>query len=295
MSTSDNHMDKLLPDAVELAREYDRVSASLLQRRLRIRYARASLIIEQMEELGYIGPFDGSNGRAVLRVEPIDFFADDPDLVARFEVVTGERSVLGFRTPSADELVNSGSSPGIVEALARFECPGCGRLESTAEASTALVAALTPDPGEEWWQVFIELAVDGELRAAVIQREQGLTFEQASHLLDATASLGLIRRTGNSWDLTRPRCSHCIGAAKTNLSRASSGGGARETIPAQLRFRVLQRDGFRCAYCGQSAKDGAVLHVDHVVPVASGGETTEDNLLTACASCNLGKATTSVV
>ena len=35
----------------------------------------------------------------------------------------------------------------------------------------------------------------------------------------------------------------------------------REPIPAQLRFKVLQRDGFRCQYCGRGAReDGVVLH-----------------------------------
>jgi 5-methylcytosine-specific restriction endonuclease McrA len=37
-----------------------------------------------------------------------------------------------------------------------------------------------------------------------------------------------------------------------------------------------------------------VLHVDHVVPVAAGGVTIEDNLRTACEECNLGKGTRAV-
>ena len=40
---------------------------------------------------------------------------------------------------------------------------------------------------------------------------------------------------------------------------------------------------------------GVVLHVDHVVPLAAGGATAEDNLLTACDECNLGKATGAVL
>ena len=56
-----------MPDAVEVIREYDRASASLLQRRLKIGYARAARIIDQLEARGYIGAFDGSNARAVLR------------------------------------------------------------------------------------------------------------------------------------------------------------------------------------------------------------------------------------
>jgi S-DNA-T family DNA segregation ATPase FtsK/SpoIIIE len=64
---ADEEADRLLPDAVEVIREYDRASASLLQRRLKIGYARAARIIDQLEARGYIGAFDGSNARAVLR------------------------------------------------------------------------------------------------------------------------------------------------------------------------------------------------------------------------------------
>jgi 5-methylcytosine-specific restriction endonuclease McrA len=38
-----------------------------------------------------------------------------------------------------------------------------------------------------------------------------------------------------------------------------------------------------------------VLHVDHVVPVIARGATIEDNLLTACEECNLGKGTRMLV
>jgi S-DNA-T family DNA segregation ATPase FtsK/SpoIIIE len=64
---TDDDADRLLPDAVEVIREYDRASASLLQRRLKVGYARAARIIDQLEERGYIGAFDGSNARPVLR------------------------------------------------------------------------------------------------------------------------------------------------------------------------------------------------------------------------------------
>jgi S-DNA-T family DNA segregation ATPase FtsK/SpoIIIE len=64
---ADEDADRLLQDAVEVIREYDRASASLLQRRLRIGYARAARIIDQLEARGYIGAFDGSNARAVLQ------------------------------------------------------------------------------------------------------------------------------------------------------------------------------------------------------------------------------------
>ena len=63
----DEDADRLLPDAIEVIREYDRASASLLQRRLKVGYARAARMIDQLEARGYIGAFDGSNARAVLR------------------------------------------------------------------------------------------------------------------------------------------------------------------------------------------------------------------------------------
>ena len=64
---TDEDADRLLPDAIEVIWEYDRASASLLQRRLKVGYARAARMIDQLEARGYIGAFDGSNARQVLR------------------------------------------------------------------------------------------------------------------------------------------------------------------------------------------------------------------------------------
>ena len=63
-------------------------------------------------------------------------------------------------------------------------------------------------------------------------------------------------------------------------------------INVRLRFRVLQRDNFKCCACGASpAKDSSVeLHVDHIMPWAKGGETVLENLQTLCSKCNLGKS-----
>ena len=63
-------------------------------------------------------------------------------------------------------------------------------------------------------------------------------------------------------------------------------------INLRLRFKVLQRDNFKCCACGASpAKDPAVeLHVDHIMPWAKGGETVLENLQTLCSKCNLGKS-----
>jgi len=56
-----------------------------------------------------------------------------------------------------------------------------------------------------------------------------------------------------------------------------------------LRFLVLARDGFRCRYCGRSAKE-TILHVDHIYPKSKGGKNNSSNLITSCRDCNLGKS-----
>lgn len=61
-------------------------------------------------------------------------------------------------------------------------------------------------------------------------------------------------------------------------------------IAVGMRFDVLCRDGFRCRYCGVSVEEGALLHVDHVMPKSKGGADSLDNLVTACLDCNLGKS-----
>ena len=61
---------------------------------------------------------------------------------------------------------------------------------------------------------------------------------------------------------------------------------------ARLRFRVLQRDHFKCQSCGRSpaTDENCKLHVDHVLPWSNGGTTDEANLQALCERCNLGKA-----
>jgi 5-methylcytosine-specific restriction endonuclease McrA len=60
----------------------------------------------------------------------------------------------------------------------------------------------------------------------------------------------------------------------------------------RLRWRVLQRDNFKCCGCGASPAItlGVELHVDHIHPWSEGGETVLENLQTLCSKCNLGKS-----
>lgn len=58
--------DEMLPDAVDVILETGQASVSMLQRRLKLGYARAARIVDEMEELGIVGPFAGSKPRAIL-------------------------------------------------------------------------------------------------------------------------------------------------------------------------------------------------------------------------------------
>jgi S-DNA-T family DNA segregation ATPase FtsK/SpoIIIE len=66
--------DELLSDAVELAHGRKTLSTSFVQRRLRIGFPRAARLVDQLEEMGVVGPDrGGGRGRKVLLEEGIDF------------------------------------------------------------------------------------------------------------------------------------------------------------------------------------------------------------------------------
>ncbi|MBI2617420.1 DNA translocase FtsK [Candidatus Gottesmanbacteria bacterium] len=73
--TIDSGRDNQFEEAVRVVCQYDRASASLLQRRLSIGYARAARILDQLEEAGIVGPGEGSKPRDVLVRNAEEFLA----------------------------------------------------------------------------------------------------------------------------------------------------------------------------------------------------------------------------
>jgi len=63
----------------------------------------------------------------------------------------------------------------------------------------------------------------------------------------------------------------------------------REALSKKIRFEVFKRDKFTCQYCGAKSPE-VVLNVDHIDPVANGGNNEIINLITSCFSCNSGKS-----
>lgn len=65
-NAAEGDFDELLPRAVEIVLEYGQASISMLQRRLRVGYARAARLVDEMEQRKIVSPFEGSKARNVL-------------------------------------------------------------------------------------------------------------------------------------------------------------------------------------------------------------------------------------
>ena len=64
--SAEDEGDELLPAAVDVVLETGQASVSMLQRRLKLGYSRAARLVDQMEERGIVGPFEGSKPRQLL-------------------------------------------------------------------------------------------------------------------------------------------------------------------------------------------------------------------------------------
>ena len=58
--------DEMLPQAAEVVIEMGSCSVSMLQRRIKLGYSRAARIVDQLEELGIVGPYEGAKPRSVI-------------------------------------------------------------------------------------------------------------------------------------------------------------------------------------------------------------------------------------
>ncbi len=103
-----------------------------------------------------------------------------------------------------------------------------------------------------------------------------------------------IRRFG-TWTNALIEFAHYMNFNVVNNARAEVNVNRHTTsrdINLRLRFKVMQRDNFKCRFCGRSpaTSTGLVLHVDHIDAYSKGGETIIENLQTLCQDCNLGKS-----
>jgi 5-methylcytosine-specific restriction endonuclease McrA len=86
-----------------------------------------------------------------------------------------------------------------------------------------------------------------------------------------------------------------LGPEKENELNSIDEKTPREAISKSRRFDIMKRDDFRCQLCGATQEQGAMLHVDHKVPLPKGGSNEDSNLWTLCDFCNLGKSDKTIV
>ncbi len=67
MTVGGNNNDPLFKDAIGLISQFDKASASLIQRRFKVGYARAARILDELEAAGYVSPAEGSKPREVIK------------------------------------------------------------------------------------------------------------------------------------------------------------------------------------------------------------------------------------
>ena len=75
-AVADSQQDELLEQAIQVVREQGKASVSLLQRRLRVGYARAARLIDEMEDQGIIGPDEGGGRARPVLITQADDEAD---------------------------------------------------------------------------------------------------------------------------------------------------------------------------------------------------------------------------
>lgn len=83
-----------------------------------------------------------------------------------------------------------------------------------------------------------------------------------------------------------------INALESKLTLSAFAKEQRAMMTKKLREFIKTRDNFTCCSCGNSthAEPNLLLEIDHIIPVAKGGYTVEDNLQTLCWKCNRAKS-----
>ncbi len=61
----------------------------------------------------------------------------------------------------------------------------------------------------------------------------------------------------------------------------------RARVSKKIRLSILNRDHYRCKYCGSTLN----LEIDHIIPISKGGKSEYNNLQTLCHRCNINKGT----
>lgn len=91
--------------------------------------------------------------------------------------------------------------------------------------------------------------------------------------------------------MTEENISELIKVLESKLTASAFAKEQRILMTKKLRDLIKKRDNFTCCNCGNSTyvEPNLLLEIDHIIPVAKGGRTVEENLQTLCWKCNRAK------
>ena len=106
-----------------------------------------------------------------------------------------------------------------------------------------------------------------------------------------TSGGGMVQRSFTV-PMTEETIVELIKLLESKLTASAFAKEQRNLMTKKLREFIKQRDNFTCCSCGNSTmqEPNLLLEIDHIVPVAKGGCTTEENLQTLCWKCNRAKS-----
>ena len=92
--------------------------------------------------------------------------------------------------------------------------------------------------------------------------------------------------------MTEETIAELIKVLESKLTATAFAKEQRTLMTKKLREFIKSRDNFTCCNCGNSVyiEPNLLLEIDHIIPVAKGGRTVEDNLQTLCWKCNRAKS-----
>lgn len=92
--------------------------------------------------------------------------------------------------------------------------------------------------------------------------------------------------------MTEDTIIHLIQMLESKLTMTAFTKEQRALMTSKLRQQIKERDNYTCRYCGNSThkEPNLLLEIDHIIPVAKGGCTEENNLQTLCWKCNRQKS-----
>ena len=92
--------------------------------------------------------------------------------------------------------------------------------------------------------------------------------------------------------MTAETTAELIKVLESKLTASAFAKEQRTLMTKKMRELIKTRDNFTCCSCGNSThiEPNLLLEIDHIIPVAKGGRTVEDNLQTLCWKCNRAKS-----